>query len=138
MKSILLLAAHIMCLLIRCRSQATTDQAAAAVAEGVELYAMAKAIPRLQTLDGASFRLCLHLQYSTCHQADTVYPSPQQRNVPEVRFRGPQVHDSLTLILHEHRFGAPSRVSLAAQIPHARTIGACFRFVYLRTGLKGI
>ena len=127
-----------MCLLIRCRSQATTDQAAAAVAEGVELYAMAKAIPRLQTLDGASFRLCFHFHYSTCHQADTVNLSPQQRSLPEARRRGQQVHRPHTLILHKHLFGAPLRVLRAAQIPHARTIGACFRFVYLRTGLKGI
>ena len=138
MKSILLFAAHIMCLLIRCRSQAASDQAAAAVAEGVELYAMAKAIPRLQTLDGASFRLCPHLHYSTCHQADTVNLSPQQRRLLGVQLLGPQVAHPLTLILHKHLSGVPSRVLRAVQIPHARTIGACFRFVCLRADLKGI
>ena len=57
-------------------SLAQIQQAAAAMAEGLELFAMAKAIPRLQSLDGASFKLCFHphhhhhLYYFTCHQAD--------------------------------------------------------------------
>ena len=48
-------------------------------AEGLELFAMAKAIPGLQNLDGASFSLCSHLHlhhhlyYFTCRQADIVY-----------------------------------------------------------------
>ena len=53
-------------------SAADILQAAAAMAEGLELFAMAKAIPGLQTLDGASFSLCFHhhLYYFTCHQAN--------------------------------------------------------------------
>ena len=53
-------------------------QAAAAMAEGLELFGMAKAIPRLQTLDGASFKLCLHLYYFTCRQADALDLSSQE------------------------------------------------------------
>ena len=63
MTSILLFAAHFMGLLFLCSSQATTDQAAAAMAEGLELFAMAKAIPRLQAVAGASLKLYLHHHY---------------------------------------------------------------------------
>ena len=54
-------------------SAAQIQQAAAAMAEGLELFAMAKAIPGLQTLDGASFKLRFllhHHLYFTCHQAE--------------------------------------------------------------------
>ena len=56
-------------------SMAQIQQAAAAMAEGLELFAMAKAIPRLQNLDGTSFKLCFHhhhLYNFTCHQADSL------------------------------------------------------------------
>ena len=43
------------------------------IAEGLELFAMAKSIPRLQTLDGAFFRLCVYfVHYFTCHRTYTV------------------------------------------------------------------
>jgi hypothetical protein len=58
-------------------SNSNTGSLLAAVkAEGLELTAMAEAIPGLQNLQGASFKLCirhnLDLHYFTCCQADTV------------------------------------------------------------------
>ena len=40
---------------------ADVQQIIAVTAEGLELFAMAKAIPKLQTLDSKSFLLCFHL-----------------------------------------------------------------------------
>lgn len=57
MKSLLLFAAHFMCLLVVCRSEVTTNQAAAAMADGLDMFAMAKAIPYLQNPDGAPFTI---------------------------------------------------------------------------------
>jgi hypothetical protein len=112
-------------------SAANVLQAAAAVAEGLELFAMAKAIPRLQKFSSASFKLCLHLYYFTCRQADALDFSSQETSFTGQigRPRGLQVHQPLTLMLHLYRRGAPSRVLFAGKIPHARTIGACFRSV---------
>ena len=41
------------------------QQAAAATAEGLELFALAKAIPKLQAGDGASFKLRRHLHHTS-------------------------------------------------------------------------
>ena len=58
-------------------------QAASATAEGLQVFALAKAIPRLQNFDGASFKSCLDLYYSTCHQTNTVDLSSQQTSFTE-------------------------------------------------------
>jgi hypothetical protein len=90
-------------------SNSNIDALLAAVTnEGLELFAMAQAIPGLQNLKGASFKLCLRhyldLHYFTCCQADTVNLPSQQS---AVRHRGPKLPRLLTLIYHGHRFGAP-------------------------------
>jgi hypothetical protein len=94
------------------------------MAEGLELFAMAKAIPRLQNFEGASFKSCLDLHYSTCHQANTVDLSSQRTTLAEVGSRGPQVPHPCTLIWHEHRCGALFGALNAVGIPPARTIDA--------------
>jgi hypothetical protein len=97
--------------------------------EGLELFAMAEAIPRLQNFGGVYFKPCLDLHYFTCHQANAVDLSSQRTSFTEVGPRGPQVPYPCTLILQKHRCGALSRVYRAVQIPHAWTIDACFRFL---------
>ena len=105
-------------------SAADVQQAAAAMAEGLELFAMAKAIPRLQNFGGMCFKSCFDLDYSTCHQTYAVDPSSQLTSSPEVGPRGPQVPHPCTLTWHEHRCGALSWVLNAVGIPPARTIDA--------------
>ena len=126
MKSLLLFAAHFMCLLVGCRSQATTDQAAAAMADGLDMFAMAKAIPYLQNPDGApfKFRHHLHLHYFTCRQADKVDYLSQEEGILMVTTRGQQVPHPITLIFRDHLLGASSLVLNAVQILKAMTIGA--------------
>ena len=48
-------------------SAAEIRQAAAAMAVGLEFFAMAKAIPGLQTLDGTYVELCVYFHYFTSH-----------------------------------------------------------------------
>ena len=126
MKSLLLFAAHFMCLLVGCRSQATTNLAAAAMADGLDMFAMAKAIPYLQNPDGApfKFRHHLHLHYFTCRQADKVDYLSQEEGILMVTTRGQQVPHPITLIFRDHLLGASSLVLNAVQILKAMTIGA--------------
>ena len=98
MRALPILVANFISLLILCSSQTYDDMLAASTADGLELFAMAKAIPRLQNLDGTSFKMCIHLHYITCHQADAMDLSSQQTSLPEIRPRGLQTAHLLTQI----------------------------------------
>ena len=95
-------------------SAADIRQAAAARAEGLELFAMAKAIPRLQNSDGAPFKFCFHLHhhlyYFTCHQADILDLQSQMTTLMSPTTRGPQELHLRILIYQNHRYGALLRV----------------------------
>ena len=62
----------------------TVASLTAALADGSELFAMAKAIPRLQTLDGMSFKLRLHLHNFTFYQTDMMDLLLQHTSLSEV------------------------------------------------------